>query len=258
MSRQDITISGAQPRFQIDAREAEQKRVKKICDQFEALFIAKLLQSMRTSDENGLFGDGFGADTYQSLFESQLAEHIASTGKIGIAEVLYKSLFADPEKDTTVSLPSNFDIPPGKADWGSAVPFRERMRKFDDIVDEASKQYDLPRELILAVIKTESYGDPFVVSRAGAKGLMQLMDETAADLGVKNSFDPRENILAGTRYLRSQLDTFGNLGLALAAYNAGPSNVIKYNGIPPFEETRNYVQKVLASLHEMREKSEKI
>lgn len=237
-----------------NSSEAEKKRVKKICNQFEAIFVAKLLESMRTSKESGLFGDGFGADTYQSMFEGKVAEQIASTGQVGISNVLYQSLFSDSkEQINPESMISNFTLPrnviPPKLDES----FDKRIEKFDNIIESAASKYGMPKGLLVAVIKTESYGDAFAVSKAGAKGLMQLMDETASDLGVRNSFDPKENVFAGARYLKSQLVTFkGDLDLALAAYNAGPANVEKYNGIPPFKETQNYVRKVKTLLNETR------
>ena len=120
-------------------------------------------------------------------------------------------------------------------------------KEFEHIIDSCALQYGVDKSLVKAVIHAESGYNPTAVSRKGAKGLMQLMPKTAQDLKVADSFDPTDNIRGGVRYLRFLLDTFkGDVSLALAAYNAGLTNVSRYGGIPPFEETRNYVSKVLS------------
>jgi soluble lytic murein transglycosylase-like protein len=120
-------------------------------------------------------------------------------------------------------------------------------REYGPIITHLCKKYDMDEALVKAVIKAESDFDPSAVSRKGAQGLMQLMPDTARDMAVRNPFHPTQNMDGGIRYLRKLLDQFqGNLHLALAAYNAGENAVIKYNNsIPPFEETRTYVKRVL-------------
>jgi hypothetical protein len=117
---------------------------------------------------------------------------------------------------------------------------------FDPHIRFACRQYGLDYNLVKAVISAESAFDPAAISPKGAMGLMQLMPGTSRDLGVVDPFDPIQNIDGGVRYLRFLMDRFNNnVVLALAAYNAGPEAVQKHYGIPPYEETRNYVERVL-------------
>jgi len=122
-----------------------------------------------------------------------------------------------------------------------------KPEEFEPIIDKYARQYGVDKSLVKAVIQAESGYNPNAVSRVGAQGLMQLMPKTAQDLKVTDCFNPSENIRGGVRYLRFLLDTFkGDVTLALAAYNAGMARVAQYGGVPPYEETRNYVAKVLS------------
>jgi soluble lytic murein transglycosylase-like protein len=124
------------------------------------------------------------------------------------------------------------------------------LKEFGATIEEASRQFNVDPRLIYSVILAESGGQPDAVSPKGAKGLMQLIDSTATEMGVSDSLDPHQNIIGGTRYLRQLLDKYsGNIKLTLAAYNAGPGTVSKYNGVPPYSETRQYIENVLAQLH---------
>ncbi|MDR1686144.1 MAG: lytic transglycosylase domain-containing protein [Desulfovibrio sp.] len=117
-------------------------------------------------------------------------------------------------------------------DWGNAVRF-------------AGGKYGVSEALLTAILQVESNFNPRAVSPKGALGAMQIMPETGRELGLVDFFDPEANIDAGARYLASLLQTFARTDLALAAYNAGPAAVLKYGGIPPYPETRDYVARVL-------------
>ena len=120
-----------------------------------------------------------------------------------------------------------------------------QKKAYDRIIESASQKYKLDKNLIQAVICVESSYQPNALSPKGAQGLMQLMPHTAKKYGVTDAFDPDQNISGGTRYLRDLLDRYeGNRTLALAAYNAGEDAVNKYGGVPPYEETINYIKKV--------------
>ena len=118
--------------------------------------------------------------------------------------------------------------------------------KYNELIDKAAQKYDVDANLIHSIIKMESNYDPNVTSHAGATGLMQLMPETAKAVGITNRNDIAQNIDGGTHYFSKMLkEQKGDIRMALAAYNAGPGNVKKYGGIPPFKETQNYIRKVM-------------
>ena len=126
------------------------------------------------------------------------------------------------------------------------TPVSVKPHGFDRIIREAAKRHGLSEPLIKAIIKAESNFNPRAVSKKGAKGLMQIMPKNFNALNIRNPFNPRENIMGGTKYLKKMHTRYkGKLPLALAAYNAGPNMVDKYKNIPPFPETRNYVEKVM-------------
>jgi soluble lytic murein transglycosylase-like protein len=124
--------------------------------------------------------------------------------------------------------------------------------QIDRLIALAGRASHVDPALIEAIVANESGFDPNATSTSGARGLMQLMPQTAASLGVRDSYDPSQNIRGGTKYLRALLERFGDVELAVAAYNAGPAAVERYRGVPPYAETRNYVRNVLARYQELK------
>jgi soluble lytic murein transglycosylase len=120
-----------------------------------------------------------------------------------------------------------------------------KPKSIDELIKEVSKKYEIESALVKAIITVESNSDPNAVSKKGAQGLMQLMPSTARELKVSRPLDPRENIIGGVKYIKGLMASYGDLRLALAAYNAGPGTVRKFAGIPPYRETIDYVKKVI-------------
>ncbi|MEW5796549.1 MAG: transglycosylase SLT domain-containing protein [Candidatus Zixiibacteriota bacterium] len=235
------------------------------------------------SGETALSG-GMGKDAFTEIFDMEIARKATFGGHNSISELLYRSMekMIDAQFEQKPNVPTLKPLKPPAA----ATPVKPKpeiplpsahrrpemvsldrpkralppsatrrivqgdpiIAKYGRLIDKAARETQLDSVLIASVIKVESSGNPHAVSPSGAKGLMQLADSTSQDLKVADPFDPAENIRAGSRYLRRLLDRFGDLKLALAAYNAGPANVERHDGIPPFKETREYVRRVTETI----------
>ncbi len=262
--------------------DVQRKRWKASLD-FESMFLSQMYKGMRATvnpEGNELTEASPGREIFSEMLDNQYASiHSKSpteSGDIGLenaingvsnnmAAQIYRSLSR--KEGDVLPLPNSRNISHGLRPLISSVQPVQRAKtnanqgalpdeKLNPLIDLASKTYGIAASLIKSVIKTESANHPKAISSAGAKGLMQLMDSTAQDMGVKDIFNPKENILAGTKYLKKLLDRFsGNEEHALAAYNAGPATVERFKGIPPYPETRNYVKQVLGHKNDIEKEA---
>ncbi len=227
----------------------EKRKLAKASLDFEAMLTRMMLKSM-TKSTGGMFGeDNYGGDVFETIFEGELATYMSESKSFGIANQIFEKITGEKLDINKLKFPvikrrENIRTKSSPLEKAHGKKL-EKISRFEDLISEASKKFGVDPELIKSVILAESGGNPRAKSKANAKGLMQITDSTAKYLGVNNIWDPRENIFAGTKYLALMLRQYkGNKDLALAAYNAGPGNVKKYNGIPPFPETKTYIKRV--------------
>jgi Rod binding domain-containing protein len=223
---------------------SDNNRLKQACCDFEALFINRLLKEMRKtetlSEDGGVFKSN---NPFQGLFDWELSKVLGNKGSMGISEALMKQFGVNAAEQDNLRIGSGAKLDPDKGE-------------LKEIINEAAAKYGVDSSLVSAVIHCESGGNPDAVSPSGAKGLMQLLDSTGHELGVTDPFDKVQNVNAGTAYLKQMLNRFdNNLRHALAAYNAGPTAVDKYGGVPPYKETRAYVNRVLSKCGYVQEKT---
>jgi len=208
---------------------------------FPLAILVMTLVPVLASAKLAVFVDGRVLKVSDARLEgSEIVLDLPGGGSLRVPAVRIDRVVADEVEDNE---DNGFDDPACDFHWSNEplpadLPFRESLAS-------AAHAADLHPWLVAVVTQTESAFDPRAVSRAGAAGLMQLMPAAAADHGVADVFNPAENLRGGTEHLRAMLDRFSSLSLALAAYNAGASTVERYDGVPPYKETRDYVRKVL-------------
>jgi Rod binding domain-containing protein len=240
-------------------RTASNQKAKEAAKAFETLFASMMLKSMRDAvpqQENDLIPNSLGEKIYTEMLDEQYASLLSNNGNLGLADLILKQISGDNQTGSALTMLRGLGqsaawmldkaFIPSKTSINTQF-LQSSISQWQTYINEASQKFGVDTNLIAAVIAQESAGNPSAVSPKGAKGLMQLMDSTASEVGVSQVFQPRQNILGGTKYLKQLLDKYnGDETLALASYNAGPAAVDKYNGVPPYDETRRYVENVKA------------
>ena len=284
-------------------------RLQRAVKEFESVMIGYMLKSMRQSmPKEDMFGDSYGGDMMEGMFDGELAGYVSRGSNLGLGEMLYKEITgedlprakapvvagprlqapvvrtaatstevraatvpvenpgiipaaqtpatallngpvpATPPQIVPVRREEKMERPAAGAGTMTAPPdtVQRRLEALNPIIRTAADTTGVNASLLKAVIATESAARADARSSRNAKGLMQLIDSTAAAMGVHNVWDPRQNVEGGARYLGKMMDRFGgNLEHALASYNAGPGAVEKHKGVPPYAETRAYVAAVM-------------
>lgn len=235
-----------------------QKKAWKTAQDFEAILLRQIFQSMRNATSAMSEEPEDGASQQQiSMAWDGMADQVAHSGGMGLAKILYKQLLGQPEANGISSLSqamatSTTPARTAAASYSTTSKAKISADTLSQAISKASAETGLSKELLQGVIQTESAGNQAARSPKGAIGLMQLMPGTARELGVDPT-DPVQNVMGGARYLAQMKQRFGSDQLALAAYNAGPGAVENHGGrIPPYKETQDYVKRVLATRDRLR------
>ncbi|MCU0608635.1 MAG: transglycosylase SLT domain-containing protein [Chitinispirillaceae bacterium] len=235
------------------------EQIRKVAQEFESIFSAMMLKAMRkTVGDNPLMPASFGEEVYTDMLDNEYSKMFATGSSLGLASMIEKQLSMCGDAGVSINeisklKDSRWESDPRFMAHAPASPVSEKqvqptrnIDKWASLIKKASDLHGVDKNLIAAVVTQESNCNPSAISPKGAKGLMQLMDGTAADMGVTTPLSPWANIAGGTKYLKSLLNRFnGNERLALASYNAGPETVARYGGVPPYKETVQYVDSVL-------------
>jgi len=272
---QSTAASPGQSQQRLD--EKGKMKLQRAVREFEALMLSTMLKSMRSGiPKSDMFGDSYGGDMLEGMFDIELARQMSRNSSLGMGEMLYKEITGEemprkvppagagvtprtgppanpaavsaaPAAETAAGM-SQADTAESATGTVPAVPdtVRRRVDTLEPFVREAAERNGVSMNLLKAVIAAESAGHTDARSTKDAKGVMQLIDTTAAMMGVQNVWDPRDNINGGARYLGQMMNRFGgDIQRAVASYNAGPGAVEKHGGIPPYRETQTYVGKVM-------------